>query len=436
MRTTIEKIVFVAAALILSGALWRFLSGGDGGIEGDQRTQVILMCLYGLLVIFAVMKLRDTAASLWRNPALLALLLLACISPLWSESPDLVFRRAIGLAGTTLFGVLLATRYSFEDQLRILRAAFQIAAAGTLAVLLVSPIRVFSAIGGGDGLRGVFPHKNILGAAMALGFVVEWYVRDPKRKAKAFRLVALFVYSGLLLASNSMTSIVTVLATLGGVWIVRVLRARHGIPLSVISGFAVAGGVALTVTGIKPDDFLWLLGRSSDMTGRTELWNAVVQAISQRPLLGFGFSGFWKGASAGSEIVQGQIQWIPAYSHNGYLEVALSLGLVGLFLVIVLLAQGFRRAWAYGHSGNSRQSFWPLALFMFVALHNLTECSIAWQNCLEWSVCVATIVGCDPRLLLAFERSEARRQPAEQTPEALSEREHESAGGLLDKSCA
>ena len=241
---------------------------------------------------------------------------------------------------------------------------------------------------------------------MALAFLVEWYLRDQKGKAKTLRLLSLWVYGGLMLISDSMTSIVTVIATLFGVWIVRVLCARHRVPLWVIAIFTVVAGFAVTLTGVGPGNVLWLMGRSSDMTGRTELWNAVVGAIMQKPLLGFGFSGFWRGASAGSETVQGQIGWTPAYSHNGYLEVALSLGLVGLFLAIVLLVQGFKRAWDQGHAEDSPHNFWPLALFMFVAIHNLTECSIAWQNCLEWSVCVAAIVGCDPQLRGAFESRE------------------------------
>jgi hypothetical protein len=46
-RSTIEKSVFVIVALILSGALWRAISGGnDVGTDGDQRTQVVLAFMY------------------------------------------------------------------------------------------------------------------------------------------------------------------------------------------------------------------------------------------------------------------------------------------------------------------------------------------------------------------------------------------------------
>ena len=407
MRNLIEKGVFVSIALILCGALWRLLSGGgDNALDGDPRTQVVLACVYSILAIYMVIEIRRSALSLYRNPALLGLLLVAAVSPIWSDSPDLVLRRVAALTGTTLFGVVLATRFSLEEQLRILRWAFRIAATATLALLLVSPSRALAVPGSAEGLRGIFPHKNILGGAMALAFLVEWYIRDQQAIGKALRFLSLCAFGGLLLASDSMTSIVTLVVVLGGLWIVRVACARHGVPLSGVAVYGVVAGLAVTLAGLEPGDMLWLLGRSSDMTGRLELWKAVIEAIRQRPLLGFGFSGFWMGASPGSETVKRQILWTPLYSHNGYLEIALSLGFIGFVLAIILLAQGFKRAWAQGHADDSPQGYWPLALLMFVAIHNLGECSIAWQNSLEWAVCVATIVGCDPKLRALFESQE------------------------------
>ena len=167
--------------------------------------------------------------------------------------------------------------------------------------------------------------------------------------------------------------------------------------------------------GISAADVMGLLGRSSDLTGRTELWSTVFECILEKPLLGFGFSGFWKGASSSSDNVQGQIGWAPTYSHNGYLEITLSLGLVGLLLVIWLLVVLFKRSWRQGEEGDSALDSWPLAVLFFVVIHNITECTIAWQNCLEWSVCVATVIGCDPmwRAVLAEDDEEPRESMEE-----------------------
>lgn len=399
-RAAIEKGIFALAALILSGALWRlFSSGGQGqsSTDGDPRTQILLTIVYVVVAILAALRLRDTVQTLSRNSALTCLLLSACVSPLWAESPDLVFRRALGLLGASLFGIVLAVYYPFEKQLEILRWTFRLGATATLLLLIASPGRALSAPGGGGGIRGVYPHKNILGAAMALAFLVEWYLREHQGWAKILRLLSLCAYGSLLIASDSMTSIVTVVAALCTVWTFRTLYTRSQIPALALGLFLVVGVGAAALIGIGAADVMGLLGRSSDLTGRTELWSTVYESILEKPLLGFGFSGFWKGASSSSDNVRGQIGWAPTYSHNGYLEITLSLGLVGLLLVIWLLLTLFKRSWRQAEEGDSALDSWPLAIFFFVVIHNITECTIAWQNCLEWSVCVATVVGCDPR---------------------------------------
>lgn len=411
-HSAIEKSVFAIVALVLSGAVWRVISSGnEGGTEGDARTQVLLAALYFTVAVFAVLQFRKTMQSFFRNPALLGLLLLACASPVWAEASDLASRRVLALVGTTLFGVVLATRYSLDQQLKVLQWAFRIGAISSLFLGIGSPGRVFSAVGGGGGIRGVFPHKNILGGAMALAFLVEWYLRETGMRAKVLRLLSLGAFGALLLASDSLTSILTVVSALGVTWVFRVAYARLRIPLPAIVLCLIAVTLSMALVGVGTGDVTGSMGRSSDMTGRTELWQAVAQTIMERPLLGFGFSGFWNGASSSSLVVEHQIRWAPAYSHNGYLEIALSLGLVGLLFVAWMFASGLKRAWRQAKDGESYLDSWPLALFLFVVIHNLAECTIAWQNSLEWGVCVATIIGSDPRVRLTFEEHEEAQDP-------------------------
>src|SRR5262249_10340805 len=106
-----DTIFLGAVALILTGALWRVLSGnGEDTLDGDTRIQVILAVIYSGVALLAVMQFRWTLWLLLHSPALVGLLLLALLSPLWAQTPDLVFRRTIALLGTSLFGVVLAAR--------------------------------------------------------------------------------------------------------------------------------------------------------------------------------------------------------------------------------------------------------------------------------------------------------------------------------------
>ena len=80
------------------------------------------------------------------------------------------------------------------------------------------------------------------------------------------------------------------------------------------------------------------LGRRSDFTGRTEIWSVLIP-MAPNPLVGAGFETFW----IGPRVVElDKIFGFINESHNGYIEVYLNLGLVGLGLVTLLLIQGYR----------------------------------------------------------------------------------------------
>ena len=81
------------------------------------------------------------------------------------------------------------------------------------------------------------------------------------------------------------------------------------------------------------------LGRNSTLTGRTQIWAAV---LAQRinPVLGTGFESFWMGNRLQSVWTLSQVGIEEA--HNGYLELYLNLGWVGLTLMGMLIVTGYR----------------------------------------------------------------------------------------------
>ena len=56
---------------------------------------------------------------------------------------------------------------------------------------------------------------------------------------------------------------------------------------------------AFVVFALSPDLILGFLGKDATLTGRTDLWEFVKICISQRPLLGWGFSAFWLSTISG-----------------------------------------------------------------------------------------------------------------------------------------
>lgn len=409
-----KEMLFLAfIAVVLTGALWRAFSGTSdaAALEGDTRTEVILAVIYGSVALFCLVQYRWTAWLLVHSPALTGLSLIACISFLWAETPDLVFRRSISLLGTTLFGVLLAARLNFAEQLRITRLALRLTAIACLVLFVVAPSHAMATDYGTGSVRGIFPHKNLFGAAMSLGLLAEWYAHDEGTLNRIVKFASLTLFSAMLVVSRSVTSIVTIAATLLILWLFEKFHRRYHIPLPAILLFLAGLLVCVALFGIDTSIVTEMMGRSKDLTGRTDLWHSVGSMILTRPFLGYGFSGFWQGASIESYAVENYVGWSPTYSHNGYLEILLNLGMVGTVLFLIFLWKGLSRTISLAEQRTVKEELWPLAFLVFFIIHNCAECTIIWQNCFEWSLCVATLISADPKVYAVMTGGELVDEP-------------------------
>jgi exopolysaccharide production protein ExoQ len=412
-RVTIENLILGAAAFLLSGALLRLISNRntDLVLAGDRRFEFALAVVYAGLVLVALIHLRPTLRAAFNTPALVALIALTCVSFYWAELPGLVARRTVGVVGATFFGVVLASRLDFHDQLKLIRRVLRIAAGLTVAAwvygkfmgmdLVASDsttsfgVPAYSSV---EGWHGIFNHKNDLGAMMALAILVEWYFPAHTTLSRVARVLWLPVYVVLLLLSDSITALTSVMLAILLMYAFRAFRFQYGLLAPAFFIGVLLSGAFLMLNAGSMSGALKALGRSSDLSGRIDLWHWVVAMILKRPMLGYGFSGFWRGASDESAVVETQIGWSPVYAHNGYLEITLSLGVIGLLLFAWFVCTGIKRTVSLSKLAESSADLWPLAFLAFFLIHNLTECTILFQNNLEWGLCVATVVGSDPRL--------------------------------------
>jgi O-antigen ligase len=128
------------------------------------------------------------------------------------------------------------------------------------------------------------------------------------------------------------------------------------------------------------------MGRDPTLTGRTDLWK-ILLSVNEHPLLGAGYESFWLGERL--EKIWEILPWRANEAHNGYLEIFLNLGLVGLALLVVIIATGYRRV----ISGARDLSLGPLRLGYFVAaiIYSLTEAAFREMGPM-WIVFVLAIM--------------------------------------------
>jgi O-antigen ligase len=81
------------------------------------------------------------------------------------------------------------------------------------------------------------------------------------------------------------------------------------------------------------------LGRDTTLTGRTDLWPLVL-ALATNPMIGAGFESFWLGERLST--LQDALFFKPTQAHNGYIEIYINLGWIGLLLLAGTIISSYR----------------------------------------------------------------------------------------------
>ena len=188
--------------------------------------------------------------------------------------------------------------------------------------LMSAFVLVWTLVGRWRGLRKSVG-KYQTSAEVALLVMTLWLLKGPSAwAASATSMVALGVgltaFVGLLWMKYHRIDVraTACMVITGGIMFVGVMEPLKG---------------GSTLTG-----FTSALGRDATLTGRTEIWRGLLPDVMRKPFLGYGFSGFW----SSERIAEHQI----GEAHNGYLDMWLQLGAVGLFFTAMFFLSFARRA--------------------------------------------------------------------------------------------
>lgn len=380
----VEKGFVVSALLISSGALTR-LRGSDPGMAGrmsDSLLQILWFGIYAftLLLLFVLRKRAIKVVA--QDKILWVLVGIALCSALWSSLPEVTLRRSIALVGTNLLGIYLATRYSLDEQLRLLAWTLGIAAILSLVVAIGVPSYAIETSG---AWRGIYAQKNILARLMVVSATVFLLLALSSHKRRWFTWVMFGLSAGLTLLSASKTALVNLITILVLFILYRPLRLQYNLAIPLlIFGILAIGGVA-NLLASNSEILLNSLGKDATLTGRTDLWDAVSEMIWMRPILGYGYGGFWTAGSDGPAVyVWDAVDWRPVHAHNGLLNLWLDIGLLGVFVFICGYLMLIIRSLSWVRVTQTATGFWPLLYMTFMLLYNQTESSLLGQNDFFW----------------------------------------------------
>lgn len=439
VRTSIAlwlPIIWIAIIGSRSVSAWLGMSptGANVQLEGSPLDAAV----FGVLSLAAIgvligrgRRIRSLLAANW---PILVYFSYCLVSVAWSYHPDVALKRwtkAIGDVAMVL--IIVSDRQPLAALGRVVsRLGFVLFPASVLLIKYYPTLgRGYDAFGLSQN-TGVNTNKNMLGViVLVISLCTLWRVislwrakGQPDRRRHLIAQITLLGFGiSLFQMANSSTS--TACFILGGGLIIatgsRAIRSKPARVHLLCLGIFLGGGLTLLLGG--GTDVVHALGRKSNLSGRTDIWAAVL-ASGTNPILGAGYESYWISPNVLTfqRILNDEGWWHPEglnEAHDGYLEVYLELGWVGVCLISLCLISGYRCAVA-AYKSNPTVGGMLLAYIIVTAFYNITEAGFRMMDPMWIFLLLAIVTASGTSSGLLSRRTSRRLATHEAHPTVLS----------------
>jgi O-antigen ligase len=389
-------LIWVLLMASRSVAQWLYILHFPVALGSLEEGNPLDALVYSSLIIAGLYVLNKREVSLsevfGNNGWLMAFLLYCFIAILWSDFPFVAFKHWIKVLGHPIMVLVLFSEPDPEEALvRLMkRSAYVLVPFSVLFIKYYPEIgRQFDEWTGLPMNNGIAQNKNGLGSlCLVLGFFFVWYFlktwRAEKSKARRdeLRLLGgfLVMIAWLLRQSHAATATLCLLIAIA---VILVLQ-RPWVNKKLIGTYALLALVVLVVAELAFgvfDRVADLTGHQATIMGRAELWRQCL-ALHTNPIFGVGFESFWLGDRL--HLLHEGRPWQPNEAHNGYLEIYLNMGLVGLFMLFGLIIATFRKI-RFELFRNTDWGRFRLGFLAAILFYNLTEATFRGLS-LTWFV--------------------------------------------------
>jgi exopolysaccharide production protein ExoQ len=365
-----------------------------------------------------------------RNLFLMAFLSFALVSVFWSDFPLVTFRRWFRDLGTYLVVLVALSDPDPLEGIRTLLRRF---------CYLVIPLsiilnkyypqlsRVYDAWTGTPMVSGATTSKNMLGAACLVAgifffwdTVMRWSDRAERRTKRIILVNVAFIAMTLWLlhqASSATSSVCLVIGSLVILLTAGKTFKRHPTFFKVLIPGCFCLYVIMAYWFNANAYLAGAVGRDPTLTNRTLIWHTLL-SMDTNPVIGTGYRSFFQGDRL-------RVFWrtFPGINeaHNGYLDIYLTLGLIGLVLLLGFLLASYGTIWERFRSSRPLASL-GLAMWTVLLFYNLTEAafdnSLLWLSLMLSGIAVSGLAEERARSAAPFQMAKVRVQLPKLIPES------------------
>jgi exopolysaccharide production protein ExoQ len=367
-------------------ALWFDVMAEDMQSGSPIDRNVFLILLTVGLIILAKKKF-EWFNELRANPFLLLLLGYMFISILWSDIPMSSFKQWIRELIAVVMSFIIASEKKPQYAIQcIIRRLSYIVIPYSYLVIHYFPIygREYNRWTGELMWCGVATQKNGLGLiCLTAALYIIWSMTHKKDgyESTSTRYQKYLDVSILLLAlwlmggpqhnlTYSVTSNATLFLGIMTICYIRWLKKRNitigsKTLLIIITIIIIYGTITPFIGRLALFDITTAVGRDATLTGRSEIWERLMPYAIDRIIMGHGYGGFWTDQMR---------EKTASHAHNGYLDIILNMGILGIALFTLFILACCKRAYREIFINMDWGAYF-IGYIVMAVFHNIAESS-------------------------------------------------------------
>lgn len=279
----------------------------------------------------------------------------------------------------TLYAYVLYCEYPIEKTLKLFMiplSAITIIST-TTSIFLKNYGQYYDVVYNTNVWNGIFTHKNTFGSVCGLTIIIFLVSLNYKELSNKYKVVFLLTIINLYF-SYSHTPAYAAITCVLYIAIKKIVKKEFA--LSIFNCILLFNYVYI----FKYNNIKNIFSISNmDVSGRRAIYNIILIITNNQPILGYGLSAEWmeKGGIA-STLINKYIGFNPNSCHNGFLELLLQLGYIGLAIYLILLGSIFIKA-AEAYNTNKEYSS-LIAILVYIILVSIFESNLAEFKSIYW----------------------------------------------------
>jgi exopolysaccharide production protein ExoQ len=365
--------------------------------SGSNYYQAEQLLMYVIIIGAMAFSFKSTLNLALQHPLIFSLPLFALVSAMWTQSLSKTIPFAVFGLVLTYFGVYLQARFDPDRLIELFLFVGWAAALISIATVAIYPAAGIYKVDGTGAWRGMYFHKNHLGMITTIMLFPAFFAK-PKSQLERVGLVVYFLLSLVLVAfSQSRTAWLLFVVCMAAVAFLKLYpRIPRGERLLLVFSSAILALTVATVAVTSYREIAIGLGKDPTLTGRTLIWSAAWKAVGKHPIIGYGYKAFWLGTPQSDalniQMAVGNVNL--TNSENGILEMWLELGVVGVSLLVLTIAQACRNGLrAFSSSSSSPAVGWFLMIVFMHLLSFVDGEKLMFPHTIEWLLLVTAYVG-------------------------------------------